>query len=78
MDEYSYPGEAYFIPNPDSKDEDDGILLSTVTDVRKDHSDFLLILNAKSMTEIGRAYVDSHIPNLIHSIFLPPNMDIKR
>lgn len=78
MDEYSYPGEAYFIPNPGSTDEDDGILLSTVTDVRKDHTDFLLILDAKTMTEIGRAYVDCHIPSLIHSIFLPSDLKIKR
>lgn len=65
-----YPGEPQFVLKPGAKDEDDGILLSTVTDVRNDHHDFLLILNAKTLKEICRAYVDCHIPKVMHGMFL--------
>ncbi|KAL0275228.1 UNVERIFIED_CONTAM: hypothetical protein PYX00_003154 [Menopon gallinae] len=77
MDEYTFPGEALFIPRPDATEEDDGVLLSTVTDVRNDHKDFLLVLDAKTMTEIGRASIDAHLPNLIHNLFIPHNLKIK-
>lgn len=69
-DDHMYPGEPQFVPKPGAKDEDDGILLSSVTDVRKDHRDFLLILNAKTLTEICRAYIDCHIPKVMHGMFL--------
>jgi beta,beta-carotene 9',10'-dioxygenase len=69
--EYTYPGEAQFVPCPGSASEDDGILLATVTDVRKGEPDFLLVLDAKSFTEVARAEVTVHIPNVIHGLFLP-------
>lgn len=69
--EYTYPGEVQFVPCPGSASEDDGVLLATVTDVRKGESDFLLVLDAKSFTEVARAEVTVHIPNVIHGLFLP-------
>lgn len=78
MNEYTYPGEAQFIPRPGATEEDDGVLLSTVTDVRSDHKDFLLVLNAKTMTEIGRATIDAHLPILIHNLFIPSNLQTKK
>lgn len=68
--EFTYPGEVQFVPCPGSASEDDGILLATVTDVRKGEPDFLLVLDAKSFTELARAEVTVHIPNVIHGIFL--------
>lgn len=48
-------GEAIFVPNPNGNaDEDDGVLLSVVLDGLKSRS-YLLVLDAKTMKEIGRA-----------------------
>lgn len=69
--EYMYPGEVQFVPCPGSSSEDDGILLAAVTDVRKGEPDFLLVLDAKNLTEVARAEVTVHIPNVIHGLFLP-------
>jgi carotenoid cleavage dioxygenase-like enzyme len=69
--EYTYPGEVQFLPCPGSSSEDDGILLATVTDIRRGEPDFLLVLDASSFTEIARAEVTVHVPNAIHGLFLP-------
>jgi beta,beta-carotene 9',10'-dioxygenase len=54
-EEYCYPGEASFIHNPEGTEEDDGVLISTVYDSKRGEN-FLLVLDASSMTEIARAY----------------------
>ncbi|GFG28821.1 hypothetical protein Cfor_02008, partial [Coptotermes formosanus] len=64
--QYTYPGEVQFVPCPGSSSEDDGILLATVNDVRRGEPDFLLVLDAKSFTEIARAEVTVHVPSGIH------------
>ena len=51
-----YPGEGVFIGKPGKSEEDDGVLLSVVLDEHKGTS-FLLILDASTMKEIGRAEV---------------------
>jgi torulene dioxygenase len=52
------PGEAIFIPKPvlegEELEEDDGVLLSVVLDGAAKKS-YLLCLDAKNMTELGRA-----------------------
>ena len=48
------PGEAIFLPDPEGVDEDSGTLLSVVLDGTKGKS-YLLVMDAKSFTEIGRA-----------------------
>ncbi|XP_076053437.1 beta,beta-carotene 15,15'-dioxygenase-like [Oratosquilla oratoria] len=67
--EYQYPGEPVFVARPDSTDEDDGVLLVTVVDIRKDHKDMMLVLDAKDLSEIARAEVDVPIPNGLHGLF---------
>ncbi|KAI9842687.1 MAG: hypothetical protein M1837_006972 [Sclerophora amabilis] len=58
------PGEAIFIANPDARAdgeeaaEDDGVLLSVVLDGEKGAS-YLLCLDARDMTELGRAEMNS-------------------
>lgn len=69
--DFNYPSEPLFIPNPNGIDEDDGTIVSTVTDTRPEAPDFLLYLNAKTMTEIGRAYFVNRIPTGLHGTFLP-------
>jgi torulene dioxygenase len=54
------PGEAIFVPNPEGEAEDDGVLLSVVLDGIKGNS-YLLCLNARDMTELGKA----HIPGVV-------------
>lgn len=48
--------EPIFVTDPDSEDEDGGVLLSVVLDGIEGRS-YLLVLDAKTMTEVGRATV---------------------
>lgn len=65
-----YPGEPVFVPAPASAsgEEDDGLILSVVLDVRRKHS-FLLVLDARSFTELARSAVPHHIPFGFHGSF---------
>ena len=54
------PGEPIFIPDPEGKDEDDGVNLSVVLDGTKGKS-YLLVLDAKTFTEVGRAEMESAV-----------------
>lgn len=56
------PSEAIFVPNPDGTSEDDGVLLVMVL---SDKNDYLSVLDAKDLTEIGRA----DLPNEVKSTF---------
>ena len=52
------PGEPIFVPNPEGTVEDDGVLLSVVLDGTHGKS-YLLVLDARSFTEIGRAAMET-------------------
>jgi carotenoid cleavage dioxygenase-like enzyme len=56
FEENHYPGEPVFVPAPDRKHEDDGVILSVVLDAEKGNS-FLLVLDAQTFTEQGRAEI---------------------
>ncbi|KAK8030957.1 retinal pigment epithelial membrane protein [Apiospora arundinis] len=65
------PSEAIFVPRPSvdteahASDEDDGVLLSVVLDgVNK--SSYLLCLDAKTMTELGRAECEFAVAMTLH------------
>ena len=60
-------GEPIFIADPGSTDEDDGVLLSVVLDGIAGKS-YLMVLNAKDMSEIGRANVEGVIGFGFHGI----------
>ena len=60
-----FPGEAVFVPSPRARREDDGVALSVVLDTRRRRS-FLLVLDARSFTEVARAEVPHHIPFGFH------------
>jgi carotenoid cleavage dioxygenase-like enzyme len=71
-DEFIYPGEPYFIPKPDGTDEDDGVIISSVADMRKEIKDYLVVLDAKTLTEIGRAtFENTALPCSLHGTFIP-------
>jgi len=61
----AFPGEPVFVPSPTpDRGEDDGVLLSVVLDARG--TSFLLVLDAASLGELGRARVPHHIPLGFH------------
>lgn len=62
----TYPGEPVFVPSPrPGRAEDEGVLLSVVLDGRS-ASSYLLVLDAATMAELGRARVSHHIPFGFH------------
>jgi beta,beta-carotene 9',10'-dioxygenase len=72
----TYPGEPIFVPAPNAKDEDDGAILSVVLDAAKERS-FLLVLNAKSFKELGRAHLPHHIPLEFHGLFVETKLEFQ-
>lgn len=64
------PGEPIFVARPNATDEDDGIILSLVLDGSAEKS-YLLCLDAKTMTELGRAEADFPISIGLHGIHNP-------
>ncbi len=61
----SYPGEPIFVRRPHATREDDGVLLSVVLEARRRASS-LVVLDARTLTEIARASVPHHIPFGFH------------
>lgn len=60
-----YPGEPVFVCCPSAEGEDDGVILSVVLDA-KNRKSFLLVLDAKTFNEIGKAILPHHIPFGFH------------
>lgn len=63
-----YPNEPVFVARPDATAEDDGVILSSVLDGTTGTS-YLLVLDAQSFDEMGRAQVGQHIPFNFHGQF---------
>jgi beta,beta-carotene 9',10'-dioxygenase len=63
-----YPGEAVFVGRPGRVAEDDGVLLSVVLDAGRQNS-FLLVLDAASLNEIGRAEIPQPVLFGYHGAF---------
>jgi carotenoid cleavage dioxygenase-like enzyme len=55
-----YPGEPCFVPSPESRSDEDGVLLSIVLDATANQS-FLLVLDAATLDELARATVPQPI-----------------
>ncbi|XP_037071797.1 carotenoid isomerooxygenase-like [Pollicipes pollicipes] len=67
-----YPCEPIFVPTPDAVDEDDGVLLSALLWARgRDRQVALLVLDARTMQELGRAQftADAPVPKCLHGWF---------
>uniref|UniRef100_A0A8C5BTQ3 Retinal Mueller cells isomerohydrolase-like n=1 Tax=Gadus morhua TaxID=8049 RepID=A0A8C5BTQ3_GADMO len=71
QEEDSYPSEPLFIPTPEAIDEDDGVLLSIVVKPGAERPSFLLVLDARQMTELARASVNTIIPVTLHGTYKP-------
>lgn len=62
--------EPVFISAPESQEEDDGVVLSSVYDTTNDNS-FLLVLDACTFTELARAEVPLRFAPSFHARFVP-------
>lgn len=60
--------EPTFVPSPEATSEDDGIVLTIITDTIT-QSSRLVILDAKSLTEVGQADLPEVFPNSFHGQF---------
>ncbi len=65
-----YPGESVFVPSPNGKREDEGILLNIVLNL-ENSSSFLLVLDATTLREMARAKVKHKIPVGLHGRYFP-------
>ncbi|KAL2818799.1 carotenoid oxygenase [Aspergillus cavernicola] len=63
------PGEPIFVPDPESEEEDDGVLLTVVLDGLSGRS-YLLVLDAKTLGEVGRACVEGVVAFGFHGQFV--------
>jgi beta,beta-carotene 9',10'-dioxygenase len=63
-----YPGEPVFIPRSNGADRLEGVIVSVVLDGQRGCS-FLLVLDAQSYEEIGRAFAPHVIPFGFHGEF---------
>ena len=67
-------GEPIYVPDPESDDEDGGVVLSVVLDGAAGNS-YLLVLDAKTMKELGRARVDGVVGHGFHGTHVPAGRD---
>ncbi|XP_078686643.1 beta,beta-carotene 15,15'-dioxygenase-like [Branchiostoma floridae x Branchiostoma belcheri] len=65
-----FAGEPNFVPDPSGTHEDDGVILSSVLDADRGLN-YLLILDARTFTEINTAYMPTWIPFGFHGQFFP-------
>ena len=71
-EEGCYPGEPIFVADPHSRGEDKGVILAVVLDLSH-HISFLLVLDAKTFQEIGRAKITHVIPSGLHGQYFQIN-----
>lgn len=64
----TYPGEPILVLVPEAREEDDGVLLSVVLSPREEKS-FLLVLCARTMQELARAWIPRPVPHGFHGLF---------
>ncbi|XP_051842926.1 carotenoid-cleaving dioxygenase, mitochondrial [Antechinus flavipes] len=66
-----YPSEPVFVPVPGASEEDGGVILSVVITPNQNENNFLLVLDAKTFEELGRAEVPVPMPYGFHGTFVP-------
>ncbi|CAH1774067.1 unnamed protein product [Owenia fusiformis] len=63
-----YPMEPWFIATPNSKQEDDGVIVTSILDGEKGLN-YLAVLNATNLKMINYAYTPIHLPMDFHGRF---------
>ncbi|XP_053170789.1 beta,beta-carotene 15,15'-dioxygenase [Scomber japonicus] len=69
--ENCFPSEPVFVASPGAKEEDDGVILSSVISPDPKISPFLLVLDAKTFEEIARAEIPASVHLDLHGLFIP-------
>ncbi|XP_043257940.1 carotenoid isomerooxygenase [Colletes gigas] len=66
-----YPSEPIFVPDPNGKNEDDGVVLSAIVWSEKETQVGLLILDAVTLTEVARStfVAPGPVPKCLHGWF---------
>ncbi|MFG1928649.1 carotenoid oxygenase family protein [Cryptosporangium sp. NPDC048952] len=64
------PGEAVFVPAENARSEDDGYLLTIVSDLRADASE-LLVLHARDLSLTAAVTLPRRVPSGIHGSWIP-------
>uniref|UniRef100_A0A182Q6V3 Uncharacterized protein n=1 Tax=Anopheles farauti TaxID=69004 RepID=A0A182Q6V3_9DIPT len=73
-EENVYPSEPIFVPAPDPQSEDDGVVLAAMVWGREEENRAgLLVLDAKTFTELGRCEFETPgpVPKCLHGWFQP-------
>ena len=68
--ESHYPGEMYFISNPDGVMEDDGVLITLVFDGVREQS-YVMLLDGTTFEEINISYLPHNVPFSFHGNWFP-------
>ncbi len=72
-----FPGEPVYVPRPGATAEDDGVILSVVLDTAAGTS-YLLVLDAGTFDEMGRAHLPHPVPFEFHGRFFGVAPDAER
>ncbi|KAG9352725.1 hypothetical protein JZ751_021139 [Albula glossodonta] len=70
-EEECYPSEPVFVASPGAVEEDDGVILSSVVSLNPEKPPFMLVLDAKSFTELARATISTSVHMDLHGLFVP-------
>ena len=70
-----YTSEPVFIAKPDSQTEDDGLIASMILDTNN-KTTFLLLLDATTFEEVGRAIVPTMLPFSMHGNYFAKDVEI--
>ncbi|XXG45843.1 hypothetical protein AAC387_Pa02g0816 [Persea americana] len=71
IDEGAVPSEPFFVPRPGATEEDDGVVISMVSD--KNGEGYALLLDGSSFEEIARAKFPYGLPYGLHGCWVPKN-----
>ena len=65
-----YSTEMSFVPNPEGKSEDDGVLVTNIFDGALEKS-YLMVFDAKTFTPLNKAWLPYAIPYSFHGMYFP-------
>lgn len=65
-----YSTEMSFVPDPNGKSEDDGILITNIYDGELEKT-YLMVFDAKTFTPINKAWLPHNIPYSFHGMYFP-------
>ena len=68
--ENHYASEMSFIPNPDAKSEDDGVLVTITFDGEREQS-YFAVIDAVSFEILDKAWLPHFIPWSAHGMYFP-------